>query len=160
MIEAAVVGDGEVGTENDADPAPDLADIARSHIRPGVIQQAECAAVDCECGSRGEKEKYRPEQWESARDAFTKAIGNVRQQRGVMVRVLSKHLKRWDLTRPDGSEAPIEEDEFRRKEGVIPLVTEAIFLYIFNYQCDNQEADGKTVNEYEVPLSPAPSASA
>src|SRR5437764_426946 len=45
LIETAVVIDGEIGTEHDADAAADLAHAPRGDVWPGVIEKPQTAVV-------------------------------------------------------------------------------------------------------------------
>jgi hypothetical protein len=64
LVEAAIVGDGEIGTEDDADAASDLADAPRGNIGPGAVEKAKTAVVggrgkagrekENECGENGD----------------------------------------------------------------------------------------------------------
>ena len=58
LIEAAVAGDAEVGAEDDADAASDLAHARGLDVGPSLIEQVEARGVERE-GARGGKEKDR-----------------------------------------------------------------------------------------------------
>ena len=56
LIEAAVAGDAEVGAEDDADAAPDLAHARGLDVGPGLVEQVETRRVEREGGRSSEEE--------------------------------------------------------------------------------------------------------
>src|SRR5207237_1220059 len=58
LIEAAVAGDAEVGAEDDADAAPDLAHALGLDVGPGLVEQMKARPVERE-GARGGEEENR-----------------------------------------------------------------------------------------------------